>query len=78
MPAPRPYITASRLEHLRRHVTSQDLDVLASLRKVRVLSGLQIQRLHHGPAGDDAARQRRICATVTSSLPTSTPRVSVT
>lgn len=52
------YVTARRLDRLHDLVTPADLDVLRTLRKLRVGSGLQIQALHHG-VGDDA-KQRRI------------------
>lgn len=52
------YVTARRLDRLHGLATPADLDVLRTLRKLRVASGLQIQALHHGD-GDDA-KQRRI------------------
>lgn len=51
-------VTARRLADLHAVLTPPDWQVLATLRKVRVATGLQLQRLHHGD--DDAAKQRRI------------------
>lgn len=54
----RPYVTSQRLEDVQQRLTDHDREVLTTLRKVRVATGLQLQRIHHGV--DHAAQQRRI------------------
>ena len=53
-----PYLTSRRLHSIQQQLTSRDREILKTLRDVRVATGLQIQRLHHGLG--DAAKQRRI------------------
>ena len=56
----RPYLTASRLQHLGSMLSAEDISLLLTLMTVRVATGLQLQRLHHGAADDSAAKQRRV------------------
>lgn len=51
-------VTSRRLDRVTVQLTEADWQVLDELRKLRVLTGLQIQRLVHGV--DDSARHRRI------------------
>ncbi len=51
-------VTSRRLDRLDVRLTEADWQVLAELRKLRVLTGLQIQRLLHGT--DESARHRRV------------------
>lgn len=53
-----PYLTSHRLSSLQANLTPEDARVLEDLQKVRVATGLQLQRLHHGTG--DAAKQRRV------------------
>lgn len=54
----RMYVTSRRLDGLHHRLTESDWQVLAELRKLRVLTGLQLQRLVHG--SDDGAKHRRL------------------
>lgn len=54
----RPYLTSHRLADLRDRLDDRDWSLIADLRRVRVLDGLQVQRLHHGDG--DAAKARRV------------------
>lgn len=53
------YLTAQRLTDIQRQLTDHDREVLTTLRKVRVATGVQLQRVHHTGSGG-AAKQRRI------------------
>lgn len=54
----RPYLTASHLDSLQHRLTDDDRTVLRHLRQLRVLTGLQLQRLMYGDG--DAAKHRRL------------------
>jgi hypothetical protein len=54
----RRYLTSHRLSEIHAQLRDEDWDLLRTLAVVRVATGLQLQRLHHG--GDEAAKQRRI------------------
>jgi hypothetical protein len=54
----RRYLTTRQLDVLRVDLRDVDWDVLRTLARVRVATGLQLQRVHHGLG--DAAKQRRI------------------
>jgi hypothetical protein len=54
----RRYLTDHRLDELHGLLREDDWEVLGTLGIVRVATGLQLQRLHHGDG--DAAKQRRI------------------
>lgn len=53
-------IHPSRLSELSARIDDRDRQVLADLGRVRLATAVQLQRLHHGPADDDAARHRRL------------------
>jgi hypothetical protein len=55
----RRYLTSRRMDELHGLLTPADWEVLRTLEVVRVATGLQLQRLHHGGIGD-AAKQRRL------------------
>ncbi len=52
------YVTSRRLDGLHGRLTDADWQVLEQLRRLRVLTGLQLQRLVHGEG--EAAKHRRL------------------
>lgn len=54
----RRHVTARRLDDITARLDDLDWQVLRSIDLLRMVTGTQIQRLHHG--GDEAARKRRI------------------
>lgn len=56
----RQYSHPARLSELSARIDDRDRQVLSDLARVRLATGLQLQRLHHGPADDEAARHRRL------------------
>lgn len=52
------YVTAQRLADLHDRLDDRDWSLVRDLRRVRVLSGLQVQQLHHGDG--ESAKQRRV------------------
>lgn len=56
----RQYSHPARLSELSARIDDRDRQVLSDLARVRLATGLQLQRLHHGPVDDEAARYRRL------------------
>ena len=65
LPYSRPRLTLTRLQSLALQLDSVELEVIASLRKVRMASGDQLRRLHFGSGQAAERRARRVLSRLT-------------
>ncbi len=56
----RVYLHPARLADLADRLDDRDRSILDDLSRVRLATALQLQRLHHGPGDNEAARYRRL------------------